>query len=92
MCRPLLVVENGQSRLTHMHMRQLSAGLLQLSELIRRGVVEYVDVNEENNSLIALSDTELNLKHTHLEIDPLTILGVVAGRPSTQTHTRMHRL
>ena len=42
-------------------------------------MVEYVDVNEENNCLIALSDHELSLQHTHLEVDPLTILGVVAG-------------
>lgn len=54
----------------HMHMR---------ADLIKQGVVEYVDVNEENNCLVALSDGDLTLNHTHLEIDPLTLLGVVAG-------------
>lgn len=48
-------------------------------DLIKQGVVEYVDVNEENNCLVALSDGALTLSHTHLEIDPLTLLGVVAG-------------
>lgn len=42
-------------------------------------MVEYVDVNEENNCLVSLSDDDLTLNHTHLEIDPLTLLGVVAG-------------
>jgi len=42
-------------------------------------VVEYVDVNEENNCFIALSDSQLTPQHTHMEIDPLTLLGVVAG-------------
>eukprot|EP00624_Nannochloropsis_granulata_P004428 evm.model.NODE_31977_length_99932_cov_29.870142.9 len=78
-CRPLLVCERGVPRLTNMMMRQLSAGLLTLAELIRSGVVEYVDVNEENNCLIALAQTDLTAKHTHVEIDPLTVLGVVAG-------------
>lgn len=50
-----------------------------LPDLIKQGVVEYVDVNEENNCLVALADAELTLNHTHLEIDPLTLLGVVAG-------------
>lgn len=50
-----------------------------LSDLIKQGVVEYVDVNEENNCLVSLSDADLTLNHTHLEIDPLTLLGVVAG-------------
>jgi DNA-directed RNA polymerase III subunit RPC2 len=78
-CRPLLVCERGRPRLTGMMMRQLAAGLLSLTELIRSGVVEYVDVNEENNCLIALAQGELTPKHTHVEIDPLTVLGVVAG-------------
>lgn len=42
-------------------------------------MVEYVDVNEENNCLVGLSDDDLTINHTHLEIDPLTLLGVVAG-------------
>lgn len=50
-----------------------------IADLIKQGVVEYVDVNEENNCLVALSDGGLTLNHTHLEIDPLTLLGVVAG-------------
>ena len=81
-CRPLLVCEKGRPRLTEMAMRQLSAGLIKLSELIRHGVIEYVDVNEENNCLISLSQDKLTSKHTHVEIDPLTILGVVAGQSS----------
>jgi DNA-directed RNA polymerase III subunit RPC2 len=78
-CRPLLVVEHGRTRLTEAHMAQLAAGVRSLSDLLRVGVVEYVDVNEENNCLIALADSELTPQHTHVEVDPLTLLGVVAG-------------
>jgi len=78
-CRPLLVVQNGKTLLTEKHMAQLECGIRGLEHLLRIGVVEYVDVNEENNCLIALSDNDLTSKHTHLEVDPLTLLGVVAG-------------
>merc|ERR1712166_1533932 len=43
------------------------------------GLMEFLDVNEENNSYIALYDQDLTLDHTHVEIDPLTILGACAG-------------
>ena len=36
-------------------------------------------MNEEDNSLIALTANEITQNHTHLEIDPFTIIGVVAG-------------
>lgn len=78
-CRPLLVVENGRTRLTKTHLDQMALAVLSLQDLIKQGVVEYVDVNEENNCLVSLSDADLTLNHTHLEIDPLTLLGVVAG-------------
>lgn len=37
------------------------------------------DVNEENNSLVALYESNCGPRTTHLEIEPFTILGVVAG-------------
>lgn len=36
-------------------------------------------MNEENNSLVALYESNCNPRTTHLEIEPFTILGVVAG-------------
>ena len=49
------------------------------SDLLRRGLVEYLDVNEENNCLIALYEASCSADTTHLEIEPFTVLGVVAG-------------
>jgi DNA-directed RNA polymerase III subunit RPC2 len=42
-------------------------------------LIEYLDVNEEDNCYIAIKEHEITYKTTHLEIDPLSILGVVAG-------------
>ena len=61
-----------------------------IQDLLRNGVVEYVDCNEENNTLIAVTERDLEValkqgrdgpraRYTHLEVDPFTILGVVGG-------------
>jgi hypothetical protein len=39
----------------------------------------FADVNEENNSLVALYEADCGPRTTHLEIEPFTVLGVVAG-------------
>ena len=36
-------------------------------------------MNEENNAFIALNEQGVSTLTTHMEIDPFTILGVVAG-------------
>lgn len=41
--------------------------------------MEYLDVNEENNSFIAVREKNIEPTTTHMEVDPLTLLGCVAG-------------
>jgi DNA-directed RNA polymerase III subunit RPC2 len=48
-------------------------------DFISQGLVEYLDVNEENDSYIALYEKEIVPTTTHLEIEPFTLLGAVAG-------------
>jgi DNA-directed RNA polymerase III subunit RPC2 len=43
------------------------------------GLVEYLDVNEESTSLIAMYESQCHPGITHLEIEPFTIMGVVSG-------------
>ena len=49
------------------------------SDFLKKGLVEYVDCNEENDSYIALYEKDITDGTTHLEIEPFTILGAVAG-------------
>jgi DNA-directed RNA polymerase III subunit RPC2 len=82
LCRPLIIVDEktGVPRVTSHHIRELSQGIRTFDDFLREGLIEYVDVNEENNCHIALYESEIiPKKTTHVEIDPLTILGVVAG-------------
>lgn len=59
--------------------QRVKAGKLQFMELVAQGVVEFLDTNEENNTLIAMDEAACGPDTTHMEIEPFTILGVVAG-------------
>lgn len=78
-CRPLIVVDKGVSKVTNEHIRQVTEGVRTFDDFMMEGLIEFLDVNEENNSYIALYDRDLTPQHTHVEIDPLTILGACAG-------------
>ncbi len=77
--RPLIVVNEGMPALTDKHVKQLQKNELTWSDLVEQGVVEFIDAGEEENCLIAFSDQEVTPDHTHLEISPLTMLGIVTG-------------
>lgn len=74
--RPLIVVEKGKPRITEEELKLLKEGKLSWDDLIAKGVVEYLDSEEEENAYIAISPDELTEEHTHLEIDPLLMLGI----------------
>ena len=78
-CRPLIVIEDGKSKVTKRYLEALRRGDMDFDDFLYRGLVEYLDVNEENDSNIAVYEDEINESTTHLEIEPFTILGVVAG-------------
>ncbi|KAJ2725889.1 DNA-directed RNA polymerase III complex subunit Rpc2 [Coemansia sp. Benny D115] len=78
-CRPLIIVDKGISRVKDEHIQQLMAGKLQFDDFLRLGLVEYLDVNEENDCMIAIYPKEIKPYTTHLEIEPFTLLGAVAG-------------
>lgn len=74
--RPLLVVENGKPRIKDKELDALKKGEIAWDDLIASGAVEYLDSEEEENAYIAVTPQELTKEHTHLEIDPLFMLGV----------------
>eukprot|EP01105_Mastigella_eilhardi_P014314 TRINITY_DN3263_c0_g2_i2.p1 TRINITY_DN3263_c0_g2~~TRINITY_DN3263_c0_g2_i2.p1 ORF type:complete len:1142 (+),score=317.03 TRINITY_DN3263_c0_g2_i2:278-3427(+) len=78
-CRPLIVVEKGKPLVADKDIEDLVAGYRNFDDFVKDGLVEFIDVNEENDSYIAMREAEVTAQTTHLEIDPLSILGVVAG-------------
>jgi len=59
--------------------QHLKKGNITFDDFLRKGLVEYLDVNEENDTYIALYESDIVPTTTHLEIEPFTILGAVAG-------------
>ena len=80
-CRPVIIVgKNGLPKVTQKHMDELAAKKRKFQDFLKDGLVEYLDVNEENDSFIAVYEREIiRGETTHLEIEPFTILGAVAG-------------
>ncbi len=74
--RPLIVVRDGRALLTKEKINALKKGMIKWKDLVKDGIIEYLDALEEENALVALNDDELTLKHTHMEINPIAIFGI----------------
>ncbi|CAH1800113.1 unnamed protein product [Owenia fusiformis] len=78
-CRPYIIVEKGLPKVATRHIEELTQGFRSFDDFLHEGLVEYLDVNEENDCMIALYEKDITREHTHLEIEPFTLLGVCAG-------------
>ena len=77
--RPLIIVEDGKSRLTQDIISQVDENKLAWKDLVNKGIIEYLDALEEESSLVALYEKDLAKDHTHLEISPSMILGLTTS-------------
>jgi len=94
-CRPLFVVTNQELMIKKHHIYQLQVtpeelegtGMNKLTwgGLLMEGLVEYVDTEEEETTMIAMEPADLNMEdsysstYTHCEIHPSMILGICAS-------------
>ena len=76
--RPLIIIKDGKSLLTADLLDKTLKKLISWNDLIRMGVIELIDANEEENCYITFSEKNAK-KSTHLEIFPSTILGAGAS-------------
>ncbi|MBW3003824.1 DNA-directed RNA polymerase subunit B [Candidatus Woesearchaeota archaeon] len=74
--RPVIVVKEGQALITEQHVKQLEKNEITWSDLVKQGVIEYLDASEEENAFVAVFPEEITEEHTHLEIMPMGILGL----------------
>ena len=72
--RPLVIVSDGKSSLTEEILEKISKKLISWTDLVRMGIIELIDANEEENCYITFDSKNVK-KYTHLEIFPSAILG-----------------
>ncbi len=90
--RPLIILDNGISRLNESYIEQLKKGEIGWDDLIKNGIIEYVDASEEDNLFVALKNEDITPEHTHLEIDQIAILGPITSLVSFGNHDHSARL
>ena len=90
--RPLIIVEGGKPRLNEEHIKLVDKGSLKWKDLIKGGLVEYLDASEEDDCLIALKEEDLTEEHSHLEIDKIDCLGIVTSLVPYGNHDQSARL
>jgi DNA-directed RNA polymerase subunit B len=89
--RPLVVVENGEIKLKKEHVEKLAKGEIDFWDLVKMGVIEFLDTDEEENAYIAEFPWEVTEKHTHLELWVPAILGVSASTIPYLEHNQSPR-
>ncbi|MBI5881174.1 DNA-directed RNA polymerase subunit B, partial [archaeon] len=58
---------------------QLQKGEIAWEDLLKQGVVEFIDAAEEENTLVAFFEDELTPEHTHMEIHPIALVGLTTA-------------
>ena len=76
--RPLIIIKENKSLLSSELLEKISKKLLSWNDLLRMGIIELIDANEEENCNITFDEKDTK-KHTHMEIFPSAILGAGAS-------------
>ena len=76
---PYIIVENGLSRFTPELLEKLKRKEVDFNFLVRRGVIEYLDAEEEENTNIAVDEKNINKHTTHLVVDASGIMGLTGN-------------
>ena len=105
--RPLLIVENGKVKLDHKYAKNIKQYLSgksspdignMLTDFFTKGYVELLDTAEEELSLIAMDENELEMmepskkiKRTHCEIHPSLMMGLGSALIPYSDHNQSPR-
>ncbi|WP_372912498.1 DNA-directed RNA polymerase subunit B [Salinigranum sp.] len=98
--RPLIVVEQGEPLLDDEHIEAVENGDISFDDLVDRGLIEFIDAEEEEDILVAVDEEDIEYypddpekqNTTHLEIDPQLIFGIGAGMIPYPEHNASPRI
>ncbi len=89
--KPYIIVENGVPKLTPELISKVKNGEINFSYLLRNGMVEYLDAEEEENALIAFDISGVTNETTHLEMDLSSIFGFTINTSPFPEHNALAR-
>ncbi len=90
--RPLIVLKDGKTLINDEDLKKLAKGEIDFSNFVQRGLIEFVDAEEEEDLFIAMNIADITPAHTHLEIDPSLILGIGAAHVPFPEHNASPRV
>ena len=90
--RPLIVVKDGVPIIKQSELDAMESGGTTFLDFVKKGYIEFIDAEEEEDLLIAIRQDDLTSKHTHLEIDPALILGIGAAHVPFPEHNASPRV
>ena len=90
--RPLIVLQNGKTVISPEEIEKLARKEIDFNHFIRKGMIELIDAEEEEDLFIAMNPDDITTDHTHLEIDPSLILGIGAAHVPFPEHNASPRV
>ncbi len=90
--RPLIVLQNGKPLMSADEIEKLSRKEIDFYYFIRKGMIELIDAEEEEDLFVAMNPEQITPEHTHLEIDPTLILGIGAAHVPFPEHNASPRV
>ena len=89
--RPLIIIKDGASTLTDDTLDKVSSGKISWNDLIKNGIIEVIDANEEENCLVAFDEESIK-NQTHLEVFASAILGIGPSQIPYPEHNQSPRI
>ncbi|KAM0672925.1 subunit B of DNA-directed RNA polymerase [Ordospora colligata] len=100
-CRPLMVVKDNKLMITPEIIKKVERGIMKWDNLVSEGLIEFLDVEEEEMCMIAMNAdalqrelsgaSEVTVSYTHCEIHPALILGICASTIPFPDHNQSPR-
>ena len=89
--KPYIIIENGASKFTEELREKLDRKEIDINYLLRRGVVEYLDAEEEEDIVAASNEENVTKETTHIDVDSASVLGLTMNSSVFPEHNSIGR-